>query len=137
MVVPESQDKQQHTSSPVGTSASQQYRSNPSLPQHSGSPQNVSSDGDISPVNTTLHNEPQEYTEADFLLPNQLYGGSRLSGFMRAKDADSASPPVESVCSMLLQILVPFLLAGLGTVSAGMLLDVVQVRKPRKYQGGH
>ncbi|KAJ0029722.1 hypothetical protein NQD34_004719, partial [Periophthalmus magnuspinnatus] len=32
----------------------------------------------------------------------------------------------ESICSMLLQILVPFILAGLGTVSAGMLLEVVQ-----------
>uniref|UniRef100_A0AAV2L3I3 Solute carrier family 41 member n=1 Tax=Knipowitschia caucasica TaxID=637954 RepID=A0AAV2L3I3_KNICA len=32
----------------------------------------------------------------------------------------------ESLCSMVLQILVPFLLAGLGTVSAGMLLEVVQ-----------
>ncbi|XP_072529823.1 solute carrier family 41 member 2 [Salminus brasiliensis] len=34
--------------------------------------------------------------------------------------------PNESVCSMVLQILVPFFLAGLGTVMAGMLLDVVQ-----------
>ncbi|KAJ0069351.1 hypothetical protein NL108_004202, partial [Boleophthalmus pectinirostris] len=32
----------------------------------------------------------------------------------------------ESFCSMVLQILVPFVLAGLGTVSAGMLLEVVQ-----------
>uniref|UniRef100_A0A7N6A765 Solute carrier family 41 member n=1 Tax=Anabas testudineus TaxID=64144 RepID=A0A7N6A765_ANATE len=34
--------------------------------------------------------------------------------------------PAESVCSMMLQILVPFVLAGLGTVSAGILLNVVQ-----------
>ncbi|XP_036432070.1 LOW QUALITY PROTEIN: solute carrier family 41 member 2 [Colossoma macropomum] len=34
--------------------------------------------------------------------------------------------PNESVCATVLQILVPFLLAGLGTVMAGMLLDVVQ-----------
>ncbi|XP_030621196.1 solute carrier family 41 member 2 [Chanos chanos] len=32
----------------------------------------------------------------------------------------------ESICAMVLQILVPFLLAGFGTVMAGMLLDVVQ-----------
>lgn len=32
---------------------------------------------------------------------------------------------------MLVQISVPFLLAGLGTVFAGLLLEVVQVRKER------
>lgn len=51
---------------------------------------------------------------------------------MRAKDAGGSSAPAETVCSMVLQILVPFLLAGLGTVSAGMLLEVVQVRKKKK-----
>lgn len=35
--------------------------------------------------------------------------------------------PKESLLSMSLQILVPFLLAGFGTVSAGMVLDIVQV----------
>lgn len=35
--------------------------------------------------------------------------------------------PKESSGVMALQILVPFLLAGFGTVSAGMVLDVVQV----------
>jgi hypothetical protein len=34
--------------------------------------------------------------------------------------------------ALVLQILVPFLLAGLGTVSAGMLLDLVQVRTVRR-----
>uniref|UniRef100_A0A4W4GME4 Solute carrier family 41 member n=1 Tax=Electrophorus electricus TaxID=8005 RepID=A0A4W4GME4_ELEEL len=34
--------------------------------------------------------------------------------------------PNESICTMVLQILVPFLLAGFGTVMAGMLLDIVQ-----------
>ncbi|XP_058482004.1 solute carrier family 41 member 2 isoform X1 [Solea solea] len=34
--------------------------------------------------------------------------------------------PKESPLSMALQILVPFLLAGFGTVSAGMVLDIVQ-----------
>ncbi|KAG7244472.1 hypothetical protein INR49_030124 [Caranx melampygus] len=70
--------------------------------------------------------ESQEYTETDFLLPKQLYGRSRISEIVRAKDADRPVAPTESICSMVLQILVPFLLAGLGTVSAGMLLDVVQ-----------
>ncbi|PNI65038.1 SLC41A2 isoform 9, partial [Pan troglodytes] len=35
--------------------------------------------------------------------------------------------PKESSGIMALQILVPFLLAGFGTVSAGMVLDIVQV----------
>lgn len=35
--------------------------------------------------------------------------------------------PKESSFAMALQILVPFLLAGFGTVSAGMVLDIVQV----------
>lgn len=35
--------------------------------------------------------------------------------------------PKESSSIMALQILVPFLLAGFGTVSAGMVLDIVQV----------
>ncbi|XP_053496878.1 solute carrier family 41 member 2 [Ictalurus furcatus] len=34
--------------------------------------------------------------------------------------------PSESVCTMVLQILGPFLLAGFGTVMAGMLLNIVQ-----------
>ena len=78
-------------------------------------------------VETSLQLEPQEYNEMDPLLPNELYSGSSRS--IREKDAEGSRGPAESVCSMVLQILVPFLLAGLGTVSAGMLLDVVQVRK--------
>jgi len=35
--------------------------------------------------------------------------------------------PKESLLAMALQILLPFLLAGFGTVSAGMVLDIVQV----------
>uniref|UniRef100_A0A671TSP3 Solute carrier family 41 member n=1 Tax=Sparus aurata TaxID=8175 RepID=A0A671TSP3_SPAAU len=73
-----------------------------------------------------IHYEPQEYTETDFLLPSKLYGTSGVSGSRRAKHADGAGAPAETICSMVLQILVPFLLAGFGTVSAGMLLDVVQ-----------
>lgn len=39
----------------------------------------------------------------------------------------SRKQPKESSSIMALQILVPFLLAGFGTVSAGMVLDIVQV----------
>lgn len=66
-----------------------------------------------------------EYTETDYLLPVALYGISRPRRTVGTADE---GPPVETVCSMLVQILVPFLLAGLGTVFAGLLLEVVQVR---------
>ncbi|XP_051238330.1 solute carrier family 41 member 2 [Dicentrarchus labrax] len=125
MVVPKSQDEQLPASGSVDRGTSQQYRSNPSSYQQSGGPQHFSSNGNISPVNTSPH-EPQEYTETDFLLPNKLYRASRFSGSMRAKDADGSGAPAETVCSIVIQILVPFLLAGFGTVSAGMLLEVVQ-----------
>lgn len=125
MVVPESKDEQMSPSGSVGKSPGQQHRSNQSIPQHSASPQHFSSDETISPVNTTLGT----YTETDSLLPNELYSGSRFSESIKAKDPNDAGAPAETVCSMVLQILVPFLLAGLGTVSAGMLLEVVQVRE--------
>lgn len=41
--------------------------------------------------------------------------------------SDMHNMPKESPLAMALQILVPFLLAGFGTVSAGMVLDIVQV----------
>lgn len=46
----------------------------------------------------------------------------------RGSMTDGHNMPKESPLAMALQILVPFLLAGFGTVSAGMVLDVVQVR---------
>lgn len=44
----------------------------------------------------------------------------------RGSMTDGHNMPKESPLAMALQILVPFLLAGFGTVSAGMVLDVVQ-----------
>lgn len=41
--------------------------------------------------------------------------------------SEGSNMPKESPLAMALQILVPFLLAGFGTVSAGMVLDIVQV----------
>lgn len=41
--------------------------------------------------------------------------------------SDVQNMPKESPLAMALQILLPFLLAGFGTVSAGMVLDIVQV----------
>ena len=132
MVVPESQGGQLSPSGLAGRGASQQYRSIPSSSQPSGGPKHLNSNENISPVDASIHNEPQEYTETDFLLPSKLYGSSAVSGSRRAKRANGSGAPAETVCSMVLQILVPFLLAGFGTVSAGMLLDVVQVRKGKK-----
>ncbi|KAM4712042.1 solute carrier family 41 member 2 [Anableps anableps] len=43
-----------------------------------------------------------------------------------ALGSDVLNMPKESPLAMALQILVPFLLAGFGTVSAGMVLDIVQ-----------
>lgn len=45
----------------------------------------------------------------------------------RGSMSNTHNMPKESPLAMALQILVPFLLAGFGTVSAGMVLDVVQV----------
>ncbi|XP_034444509.1 solute carrier family 41 member 2 [Hippoglossus hippoglossus] len=121
MVVSESQDDQQPIRSP-----GQQSRSNPSSSQHSGSPQPYSSNENIPPVDTSLQYKPRELTEMDYLLPVRLYGSSRVSESTTEKDAVVTSAPAESARSLLLQILVPFLLAGFGTVAAGMLLDYVK-----------
>lgn len=123
MVVTESQEHEQLCPSvSVGQGANQQYNSNASF---------CNSNGNSSAVNTSIHYEPQE---SDFLLPVKLYGTSRLSRSIRENDANGSDAPAETLCSMVLQILVPFLLAGLGTVCAGMLLEVVQVRKQNKYE---
>lgn len=61
-------------------------------------------------------------SELDPLLPND---GLWIS--VHEKSNGAQAMPSESVCNMVLQILAPFLLAGFGTVMAGMLLDIVQV----------
>ncbi|XP_047452719.1 solute carrier family 41 member 2 [Mugil cephalus] len=124
MVVPESQDKTFLLSGSEGVS--QQYSPNPSSSLFSGRPQPLNPNGNVFPLNSGLHYEPRDYTETDSLLPNELYSGSRFGGSARAKAAEGSGAPAESFCSMVLQILVPFLLAGLGTICAGLLLDMVQ-----------
>lgn len=54
-------------------------------------------------------------------------GGEDEGDEERGSMSDGHNMPKESPLAMALQILVPFLLAGFGTVSAGMVLDVVQV----------
>lgn len=116
----------------VGRSSSQHCRLNPSLSQHPGRPAHFISNSNVTPARAPLDDEPQVYSETDYLLPSQLYRGSSSSGSTGAKDPSVPRLRAESVYSMVLQILVPFLLAGLGTVSAGILLGVVQVREWRE-----
>ncbi|XP_063764718.1 solute carrier family 41 member 2 [Eleginops maclovinus] len=125
MVVSGSHNEKLSPKGSVGKGTIPQYGSYPSALQNTGSPQRFISNGSISTISPSIHHEP-ECTETDFLLPSQLYGRSTLSRSTTAKDADDSGPPAESLRSMLLQILVPFLLAGIGTICAGMLLEVVQ-----------
>ncbi|XP_029953136.1 solute carrier family 41 member 2 [Salarias fasciatus] len=118
MITPESEDKKAFPSGSMG----QQYGSNLSSSQPHASSQRLGWNGNTS-VNGSEQYEPQECTETDYLLPNKLYGESQLRRSIREKHERAAT---ESICSMMLQILVPFLLAGLGTISAGMLLEIVQ-----------
>lgn len=112
MIVQESQNQRLPVDVAAGQNTGRQIR--PTLP---------SSNCDVA-AGISTPNMP-EYTETDYLLPVALYGISRPRRTARTGDE---GPPVETVCSMLVQILVPFLLAGLGTVFAGLLLEVVQVR---------
>ncbi|KAM4734223.1 solute carrier family 41 member 2 isoform 2-T2 [Anableps anableps] len=126
MVGPKSPDKTLSQTTHLGTHGSQHNGSVPSFCRHSGSLKHGGPHGSLSPVNDRLEGESQGCSESDPLLSNELWNGSRFSRSMRTKDPQLSRESTESVCSMVLQILVPFVLAGLGTVSAGMLLDVVQ-----------
>lgn len=116
MTVQESQDQRLPPDVAVGQRTSQQIQC-PS----------PSSNWDV-PADHSCTPNTQVYTETDYLLPVALYGISRAR---RSASAPEPGAAVETVCSMLVQISVPFLLAGLGTVFAGLLLEVVQVRKER------
>ncbi|XP_051978693.1 solute carrier family 41 member 2 [Xyrauchen texanus] len=75
------------------------------------------------------NNIEKEYAESDPLLPNGFFGTSSASGTIlqdEPQNSHGQEMPGESVRAMVIQILVPFLLAGFGTVLAGMLLDIVQ-----------
>lgn len=76
-------------------------------------------------THSNTRNIDKGYSELDPLLPND-----RLCPSVHDEEKMSTGAPAmpsESVCIMLLQILPPFLLAGFGTVMAGVLLDIVQV----------
>lgn len=72
----------------------------------------------------------KEFSESDHLLPTAFYGTTLASGTISQDEPQNIhgqEMPSESIRAMVIQILVPFLLAGFGTVLAGMLLDLVQV----------
>lgn len=70
------------------------------------------------------------YSELEPMLAERGQSGDEADG---EEDAEEGTQPAvhilpkESPLAMAFQILVPFLLAGFGTVSAGMVLDIVQV----------
>ena len=71
--------------------------------------------------------------EEDALLEN----ASQSNESDDISNDQSPEPPVplkETSFSIGLQVVFPFLLAGFGTVAAGMVLDIVQVRKLNVYQ---
>lgn len=74
-------------------------------------------------------NTNTEFSDLDPLVPNAVYGTLSTPGPM-IEDVQvdvRQEMPSESARAMVLQILVPFLLAGFGTVMAGTLLELVQV----------
>lgn len=74
---------------------------------------------------SSIRNIDEGYSELDPLLPNGHLWPSIDDEEKMSTGAQTM--PSESICTMVLQILAPFLLAGFGTVMAGMLLDIVQV----------
>ncbi|XP_013881984.1 solute carrier family 41 member 2 [Austrofundulus limnaeus] len=67
------------------------------------------------------------YTETEPMLAEERLSGEEASNEEEDDEgSDRLNVPKESAISMALQIVVPFLLAGFGTVSAGMVLDIVQ-----------
>ncbi|XP_061618758.1 solute carrier family 41 member 2 isoform X3 [Phyllopteryx taeniolatus] len=74
------------------------------------------------------------YSELEPMLAERRLSGDEADGDEEEEEEEEQEQaqtaahilPKESPLAMALQILVPFLLAGFGTVSAGMVLDVVQ-----------
>ncbi|XP_073671951.1 solute carrier family 41 member 2 [Paramisgurnus dabryanus] len=68
------------------------------------------------------------YEETEPMLPECSVSGEEADEEESEEDVQQLARniPKESPLAMALQILVPFLLAGFGTVSAGVVLDIVQ-----------
>ncbi|XP_051544519.1 solute carrier family 41 member 2-like [Myxocyprinus asiaticus] len=72
----------------------------------------------------------ERYAETELMLPDGRLSGEEVDEEEESEEEGQQSTtrnmPKESPLAMALQILVPFLLAGFGTVSAGVVLDIVQ-----------
>ncbi|XP_034054493.1 solute carrier family 41 member 2 [Gymnodraco acuticeps] len=73
------------------------------------------------------------YSETEPMLAERRHSGEEADEEEEEEEDEEAGPgsvvhkmPKESLLAMALQILLPFLLAGFGTVCAGMVLDIVQ-----------
>lgn len=67
------------------------------------------------------------YSEWEPMISNSPLPLSSTSDSEEEQSSTGANAMLnESACNMVVQILVPFLLAGLGTVMAGRLLDTLQ-----------
>nr|XP_015809054.2 solute carrier family 41 member 2 [Nothobranchius furzeri] len=71
------------------------------------------------------------YSETEPMLTERRLSGEETSNKQEEDQVEGQGShvlnmPKESLLAMTLQMLVPFLLAGFGTVSAGMVLDIVQ-----------
>uniref|UniRef100_A0A8C7I5M4 Solute carrier family 41 member n=1 Tax=Oncorhynchus kisutch TaxID=8019 RepID=A0A8C7I5M4_ONCKI len=77
------------------------------------------------------------YSETEPMLPEGTLSGEEGDDEEKEEEESQRPPtrnmPKESPLAMALQIVVPFLLAGFGTVSAGMVLDIVQHWDAFKY----
>ncbi|XP_035622194.2 solute carrier family 41 member 2-like [Oncorhynchus keta] len=77
------------------------------------------------------------YSETEPMLPEGTLSGEEGDAEEEEEEESQRPPtrnmPKESPLAMALQIVVPFLLAGFGTVSAGMVLDIVQHWDAFKY----
>ncbi|KAL3976535.1 T-box protein 2 [Sarotherodon galilaeus] len=69
-------------------------------------------------------------SETEPMLTEKRLSGEKADGEEEEEEegleSNTQNMPKESALAMAFQILVPFLLAGFGTVSAGMVLDIVQ-----------
>ena len=73
-------------------------------------------------INTTEQHSPE-----DPLLPSGLSDVACEEGFVLINGTIKSDIQIESSFVVGLQVFFPFLVAGIGTVTAGLLLDVVQV----------
>lgn len=63
--------------------------------------------------------------KADFVLAGDLLKAAAPEN--EIQDPKTGDKDEETACSITCQVFIPFMIAGMGTVAAGLLLDIVQV----------